>query len=93
MPVWVWDRVQLTGYAEERDEQGQGQAGAQGPRGVAVHFGILAGTHLYPEICDVCHGRCPRVCHHDGQVVVGFVQVLQQAHQGVRVCESKGGTW
>lgn len=61
----------------------------QGPRGVAVHFGILTGTHLYPEVCDVGHGWFPRICHHDGQVVVGLVQILKKAYQGVCICEDK----
>lgn len=61
----------------------------QGPRCVAVHFGILAGTHLYPEVCDVRHGWLPWICHHDGQVVVGFVQILKKAYQGMCIYEEE----
>lgn len=50
---------QLTSQTEEREKQEGGEAPVQGPRRVAVHFGILAGTHLYPEICDVRHGWLP----------------------------------
>ena len=46
---------------------------------------------MHPELRDVRHGRSPRVCHHDGQVVVCLVQVLQEAHQGVRICKHRRG--
>lgn len=49
----------LTSQTEERGEQDRGRAEVQGPRRVAVHFGVLAGAYLYPEVCDVRHGRFP----------------------------------
>lgn len=82
--AYAWAGL-LTSQTEEGDEQDWGHAEVQGPRRVAVHFGVLAGAHLYPEVCDVRHGWFPWICHHDGQVVVGFVQVLKKADQGVRI--------
>lgn len=43
----------------EAEQQERGGAGVEGPRSVAIHFGILARAHLHPEVCDIRHGRFP----------------------------------